>query len=217
MNSAASLCRVTYSKRDDARFFGHLEMVQIFQRAFKRARIALKYTQGFHPKPKISFDDPLPVGMESESERFFVTLLQPAGADRIVAAMNAQLPPGLTIIGCEIGIEKKSFSAPPFDTYRITYPGGVFNAECLSTYKSRSRWLMTKKKGNGELKKIDLKDMLDDIKQLESGTLIISIKNTPGQVVRPAAVLRSIFNLRPEEVAALRLVKLAPVMQPPEC
>ena len=68
-----SLC-VFYAKQGQAKYFGHLEMVNIFLRALKRAGIAVKYSQGFHPKPKISFDDPLPVGVESEQERFILSV-----------------------------------------------------------------------------------------------------------------------------------------------
>ena len=191
-------------------------MVQIFQRAFKRAGIPLKYTQGFHPKPKISFGNPLPVGMESEQELFYVTVLNPADAGMITDSLNAQLPPGLTLTGCELNVAKKKFTTPPFDAYRITIPGGRFDADQLAAYEQSDQWVVTAKKGKGELKKIDLKDMLDDIKQLAHDTLILSIKNKPGQMVRPAAVLSAIFQYSPEEVRSLRMIKLAPTAQSSE-
>ncbi|PQP33471.1 B12-binding domain-containing radical SAM protein, partial [Desulfobacteraceae bacterium SEEP-SAG9] len=52
--------QVSYSKQDQARYFGHLELVNIFLRALRRAEIPVKFSEGFHPLPRVSFDDPLP-------------------------------------------------------------------------------------------------------------------------------------------------------------
>ncbi|MBW2217992.1 MAG: TIGR03960 family B12-binding radical SAM protein, partial [Deltaproteobacteria bacterium] len=69
-NKGQLIYNVVYEKKDGARFFGHLEMANMFIRAIKRAGINVKYSEGFHPKPKISFSDPIPVGMESLEESF---------------------------------------------------------------------------------------------------------------------------------------------------
>jgi len=63
--------KVSFSKKGEAKYFGHLELVKIFLRAISRAGIPIKFTQGFHPKAKISFEDPLPVGLESLNENFY--------------------------------------------------------------------------------------------------------------------------------------------------
>ncbi len=57
--------KISFSKQGQAKYFGHLELVKIFLRAIRRVGIPIKYSEGFHPKPKISFEDPLPVGLES--------------------------------------------------------------------------------------------------------------------------------------------------------
>ena len=46
---------MAFKKMGPARFLGHLEMVKLFIRSLRRARIPLKYSKGFHPMPKISF------------------------------------------------------------------------------------------------------------------------------------------------------------------
>ena len=53
---------VFYAKQDAAKYFGHLELVNIILRALKRADIKVKFSEGFHPKPKVSFDNPLARG-----------------------------------------------------------------------------------------------------------------------------------------------------------
>ncbi|MFA5904433.1 MAG: TIGR03960 family B12-binding radical SAM protein, partial [Desulfobacula sp.] len=63
---------LSFSKLDEARFFGHLELGTIFQRAVKRAGLNARYSQGFNPLMQISFENALPVGMESEEEKLFM-------------------------------------------------------------------------------------------------------------------------------------------------
>ena len=43
-------------------------------RALRRAGIRVKYTEGFNPKPKITFGPPIPLGVESAAEYADVTL-----------------------------------------------------------------------------------------------------------------------------------------------
>jgi radical SAM family uncharacterized protein len=57
--------RSKFAKFGPAKFLGHLELAQAMIRAFRRARIPLVFSQGYHPLPKVSFGPPLRVGYES--------------------------------------------------------------------------------------------------------------------------------------------------------
>jgi radical SAM-linked protein len=68
-------------------------MVKIFIRSLRRANIPLKYSNGFHPLPKVTFGDTLPMGMESEQELMLVSLteaIDPGGAAWSFGQRNAQ-------------------------------------------------------------------------------------------------------------------------------
>jgi len=60
--------RVRYTKTGPARFISHLDVVRLFDRAARRAKISLVYSQGFHPRPKLSFGPPLSLGVGSIAE-----------------------------------------------------------------------------------------------------------------------------------------------------
>ena len=62
--------RCTFSKCGPARFLSHLELSRCIARTLRRAHLPLKYSQGYHPLPRIVFHDALPVGMESLKEVF---------------------------------------------------------------------------------------------------------------------------------------------------
>ncbi len=53
---------VEFEKTGKLRHLAHLEVARVFDRAVRRAGIPVEYTEGFHPRAKISFAPPLPVG-----------------------------------------------------------------------------------------------------------------------------------------------------------
>ena len=60
--------RLLFEKTGNAVFISHLDLMRLFQRAFKRAGLNLKHTQGFNPRPSVSIALPLSVGVESYCE-----------------------------------------------------------------------------------------------------------------------------------------------------
>ena len=41
--------RIKFSKVGSMRFIGHLDLMRFFQKAFRRAKIAISYSQGYSP------------------------------------------------------------------------------------------------------------------------------------------------------------------------
>lgn len=60
--------RLLFEKTGSAVWMSHLDLMRLFQRAFKRADLPLKHTQGFNPRPSVSIALPLSVGVESVCE-----------------------------------------------------------------------------------------------------------------------------------------------------
>jgi len=89
--------KFTYSKKGNARWLSHLELMQVFRRAFRRAGLSVEYSQGFHPHMKMSLGNALKVGAESEGETGEVIL---KSDDEIIidnAFKRIILPEGLSI------------------------------------------------------------------------------------------------------------------------
>ena len=202
-----SLC-VFFSKKDQAKYFGHLEMVNIFLRAIKRAGLPLKYSQGFHPKPKISFDDPLPIGIESEQERFFLSVpgtTQPASVARL---LNPHLPDGLAIISSQFTTPALKCKASGPSAYRVTLQEGIFKEEDLSLFHNRSELIISLSNRKGKLKKINLKDMVLDIQLRDANQLQVLLAAETGKTIRPPQILGPIFNIGEHQIKRARIVKL---------
>ncbi len=60
--------RALFQKTRDAVWMSHLDLMRVFQRAFKRAGLPLTHTQGYNPRPSVSIALPLSVGVQSHCE-----------------------------------------------------------------------------------------------------------------------------------------------------
>ncbi|MBC2716806.1 MAG: TIGR03960 family B12-binding radical SAM protein [Desulfobacteraceae bacterium] len=198
---------IFYSKTGPAKFFGHLEMVNIFTRAIRRAGMKIKFTQGFHPKPKISFHNPLPVGMESEEESFYITLRESADCEEIVLSVNNQLPEGLLVTGCRNIPANKRPKLSERAVYRVTVIEEEFEDQKITAFNDASEWIVIRTTKKGRKKQINLKDIILSIQLLGPTKLRIQLKMMEGLSVRPADVIRSVFQLSDEVILRAEIIK----------
>ncbi len=96
MGLKAARYRVWYRKLGPACFLSQLELQSIFERALRRARLPMSFSQGHNPQPLISFGRALPVGVSSQEEYFDIFLRESLEPDAVVAAFAPCLPQGLT-------------------------------------------------------------------------------------------------------------------------
>ena len=91
--------RILFEKKGNAVWISHLDLMRLFQRAFKRAGLPLTHTQGFNPRPSVSIALPLSVGVESNCELLDFDLDGDKIANRIVRGkLNDYLLPGIRVI-----------------------------------------------------------------------------------------------------------------------
>ena len=197
---------VTFTKTDRARFLGHLEMTNIFKRALRRAGIALHYSQGFHPAPKIVFEDTLPLGMESLCERMIITLKTPLAPAEITRRLRPQLPAGLGIVSCENFWRRQE--GPIEVSYRVRLNGTRFPAAPLEALGRQPHFYFERRNRKGRLKKIDLKAMLRTIEQVTPDTLEFTLLHQMEALVRPADLLIHLFKFDAAVIKHARVTKL---------
>jgi radical SAM-linked protein len=95
--------RFRFTKLGKIRFTSQRDVARMWERALRRARLPLAYTEGFSPRPQLSFGLALPTGAESLAEYLDVALhperAAAAGVDvgSLPATLNALLPEGLEI------------------------------------------------------------------------------------------------------------------------
>ena len=70
--------RIRFSKIGKIRFTSHRDTARIWERGLRRAGLPVAYSEGFTPRPRISFGLALPTGYESEAEYLDVELAEEA-------------------------------------------------------------------------------------------------------------------------------------------
>lgn len=102
--------RVWFGKREDMALISHLDLVRLFDRAIRRAAIPVAFSGGFHPGPRISIANALPLGATSSGEIADFDLVEPMQTEEFWGKLAAQLPNDLPIYHVE-AISSASASA----------------------------------------------------------------------------------------------------------
>lgn len=94
------MLRLLFEKTGNAIWISHLDLMRVFQRAFKRSDLLLTHTQGFNPRPSVSIALPLSVGVESRCELLdFALDGDRVSCEEIRQRLNAALTDGIQVLG----------------------------------------------------------------------------------------------------------------------
>lgn len=86
-----------FAKKGQMRYISHLDLMRLFTRAFRRADLPIKMTEGFSPHPKLSIKRALKLGVESENEEASIVLKEEVGPEDFKMRLQKQLPEGIEI------------------------------------------------------------------------------------------------------------------------
>ncbi|MCI8871187.1 MAG: DUF2344 domain-containing protein [Lawsonibacter sp.] len=92
--------RLVFSKTGRAKYISHLDLMRTFQRAFARAGIEIKHTEGFNPHPFVSIALPLSVGYSSQCEILEFGLVGGAAPEEVPERLTAAMPEGIVVHSC---------------------------------------------------------------------------------------------------------------------
>lgn len=100
--------RLLLEKMGNAVWISHLDLMRVFQRAFRRAGIAIYHSQGYSPRAHVSMALPLPVGTESQCELLDFAFAEGAQLplESLPAQLNAVLPAGIRVLSAWEGGKK---------------------------------------------------------------------------------------------------------------
>lgn len=85
-------------KGEQVRYLSHRDFVRAFEFALRRADIPVAYSEGFNPRPRMSFGGATGVGVTSDDERIVIELSQPESPGEIGDRLNSTLPPGMEVL-----------------------------------------------------------------------------------------------------------------------
>ena len=78
--------RLQVTKGEEIRHISHLDYSKAVERALRRAKLPVAYSEGFNPHMKMAFASALSVGVASEAEYFDVEMAADLDAAAVAAA-----------------------------------------------------------------------------------------------------------------------------------
>src|SRR6476661_7590747 len=96
---AANPVRLRYTKRGKIRWISHRDVARALERAFRITKLPLAFTEGFSPRPKVSFGLALSTGHESDAEYLDLVLSDEVDLEPLSVSLTDALPEGMAVTG----------------------------------------------------------------------------------------------------------------------
>ena len=189
---------IRFTKEGYIRYTSHLDLLRLFKRAFKRAGIALSFSQGFNPHPKMGFAQPLSLGYTSRCELLEFETAAEADPAAMEKALRTMMPEGIEILSCRpLTADVKSLAAATCEaTYKVVFPVASDSArdrKLAADYLAQTEILAEKRqKKTKKMVTVDIRPKIRGIEVLEGDRLTLELCLDSG----------SASNLSPEQVLA---------------
>jgi radical SAM-linked protein len=211
--------RVRYAKAGAAVALSHLETMTALLRTFRRAKLSIPHTQGFHPKPKVAFGPACPVGTESQAEYLDVELYGVQEPAHVAAHIRAELPGGFTLLACEklAGGEAALSQSIRGIEYLVQLPEEAPDApERVARFAARVEATVVRQREGKAPQRIDLKAAIGRLEAVGPRELRFTLRAGEAEATaRPSELLAELFGAQWVKPGVARLVRESVVFGAP--
>jgi radical SAM-linked protein len=191
---------MVFSRGRRLRFLSHLDMMRLWERALRRARLPLRYSQGYHPHPRISLALPLAVGMTAAAEWLECELSVPVLTMEVQSRLPTQLPAGVALLH----VVEAPWKAPSLAARLLTssYQVQVRQPPPLAEVQDQVERLcqaaswMVEEEHKGRERTVDVREMVDSIAvgpwENDQHQVHLTLRHGAGRSARVEAVLRAL-------------------------
>lgn len=186
--------RISYCKGVELQYTGNLDMHKVWERTFRRAKLPLAYSQGFHPQPKLQQAAPLPLGFTSKAEMLDVWLDTEESITEISKKIINTAQPGIVVHNVQ-NIPLQSEPLPNLVSaaeYSVICDDDIAKEEILARIQAISEKDSIQRERRG--KNYDLRPLIQSL-SLENEhplTLKMTLSSLPGATGRPEEVLEEL-------------------------
>ena len=183
--------RITYTKMGWLKYTSNLDVQKLWERAIRRARLPLAYSQGYHPKPKMNLAAPLPLGFTSSAELIDIWFTEEIAPAEIQQRLAGMFPAGIEIQNVEqIELSGESLqSLVAAGDYRIELRIDLPMEELQNRVAAvlQSETLLRTRRS----KAYDLRPLIKDLRILDNTHLAARLTMLPKATGRPEEVLEA--------------------------
>lgn len=212
--------RIVFSKTGRAKYISHLDLMRTMQRACKRSKLPIWYTEGFHPHMYMTFPLPLSLGIESVCEIMDTRLTESIAFSSLKDQLNLALPEDLRIISVQEAIRKHTDIS--FAEYEILLktPKAPFDSDndpsvCNAFqhfYQQDHIWIEKKshkkKNKNSNTAAVDIKPFITIVNINENGSeteLLLRLPVGSSQNINPFVVIEKFSAFYKQEIQTVRI------------
>jgi len=140
---AANPVRLRYTKRGKVRWISHRDVARALERAFRISELPLAFTEGFSPRPKVSFGLALSTGHESDAEYLDLVLVEEVDLDALSTSLTEALPDGMAVTGAVPLLERapalqEAVTAVVWQVEPVSSDGAPIDASQLGAHVDRA-------------------------------------------------------------------------------
>jgi radical SAM-linked protein len=185
--------RLRFAKCGDLRLVSHRDIMRCLERMLRRARVPMALTQGFNPRPKMTFALALGLGIEGQREIVDLELSEPVDACELLARLKLVAPPGFDWI--DVRLLTANATPPHPRTVEYTLPvldeRRAMAQSNLQSLLTSASWLLTRRRPNRE-STFDLRPELVAAELTAEGLLRFRLKVSPDGSARPEELLEAL-------------------------
>lgn len=190
--------RTEITKDEEIRYISHLDYASALERAIRRAKLPVAYSEGFNPHMKISFASALAVGVTSAAEYMDIEFKTSLTVEEFCEKFAAELPPGITLLRAKeiVGKQTALMAVVDLAVYEVKIPFTGDFAEvrqAVLAYNQAEAAEYTRISPKGR-KTIEIKQYMAApiVVQCEDAMLFfdIHIKITPQGSIKPGEILK---------------------------
>jgi len=210
--------RIRYSKLDLARFIGHLELGTVFFRAARRANLPVAHSQGYHPLPRFSFGPALTLGVDSDCEYLDIELTERLPATEVAARLDAELPPGLSILEArEVGPRAASIEGSILGfryAVQLDEETEVADLDDRVARFLQSEEFRIHKHAKGGDRSVDARPYVSQLQRTGERTLLVTLLFGPRGTIKPGELVTALLGRPRTDAVRLRVHKLETFFRP---
>ncbi len=204
--------RIKFAKEGVMKFIGHLDMMRYFQKAFRRAKIDIAYSQGFNPHQLISIATPLGVGLTSTGEYMDIVLNSATSSEELIEQINNVMAEGVRILNL-VSLpdnSKNAMSIIAAADYELKFASSLKNvlgeefAQKIASFYQQETINIVKKTKKSE-KEVDIRPMIHEIKVIDEHHLFMQLATGSAANLKPELVLDALGQYLKVEEASLKM------------
>ncbi|MGL6025128.1 MAG: TIGR03936 family radical SAM-associated protein, partial [Cetobacterium sp.] len=178
--------RIFFDKYEEMRFISHLDMLRFADRLLKKAHIPMKYTQGFHPRPRISLGNPISLGTEAFNELMDIELLEPMTNEEVLEKINSAAVPGFRVNKVETVTDKISI-ADIYTNAIFEIEGSKEDIDILENLFNQEE-IIERKEKKGKISERNLGERVKDFSRIENKITLELVNTSPNSFLILAGI-----------------------------